>query len=89
MINPSTLNGSLIGDVVLRSSNIEPSPPLGLLALFDLTGPVRFDVSEDLGRAAGVSAGPYFGSLSVDGIYLQDICFKGDGFYQITITSST
>jgi hypothetical protein len=73
---PAGLNGTLTGDVVLSLSDV-PETSGGFSATFDLTGPVTFSISSDLANVAGVSAGPYFGSLTVEGVYLQDI--SGDG----------
>jgi len=83
IINP-VLSGTLTGDVLLSLSGIAPEPSGALFARFDLTGPVTFDITPDLARAAGVSAGPYFGSLSVEGAYFQDTPpFDGQAEYQM------
>jgi len=75
------LSGTLTGDVVLSLSNVAPETSGGILAGFDLTGPVTFDISPGLARAGGVSAGPYFGSLTVEGIYFQDTSLDGQAEY--------
>ena len=77
------LSGTLTGDVVLSLSGVAPETSGGFSAMFDITGPVRFDISADLARAGGVSAGPYFGSLTVEGSYFQDTSLDGQAEYHI------
>jgi hypothetical protein len=65
------LSGTLIGDTVLRLSD-PVAVDGGFGGSFELAGPVTFGINMDLARAGGVSTGPYFGSLRVDGGYFQD-----------------
>jgi hypothetical protein len=76
------LSGTLTGDVVLSLSDIPPKTG-EFSTMFDLRGPVEFSISPDLARAGGVSAGPYFGSLTVEGLYFQDTSLDGQPEYRM------
>jgi hypothetical protein len=84
VVNDPALNGTLTGDVVLSLSNVVPDASGGFLAGFDLTGPITFGITPGLARAGGVSVGPYFGSLTVQGFYFQDTSFDGQPEYRMT-----
>ena len=77
------LVGTLNGDVVLSLSNVQPEPSGGFSAYFDLAGPMTFGIPGDFARAAGVAAGPYIGSLDIQGFYMQYVALDGQTDYFI------
>jgi hypothetical protein len=91
-----SLFGTITGNVVLTLG--APRPATGeFQSAFELTGPVTFDISDDLARAAGVVAGPYVGSVTVQGMYSQYSPYLNDeqppdyqlfyDFFQVSGTS--
>jgi hypothetical protein len=76
------LSGTLIGNTVLTLGDpVFDAHDDGFAGTFDLTGPVTFGINMDLARAGEISAGPYFGSLRVDGFYFQDASGVQDGYH--------
>lgn len=80
----------MTGDAVLRVGDVSVSENAGQFDQFNfdytLTAPISFNIRLGISRIEAVSVGPYYGTLTVQGIYFQDTPL---GDYPAFITGGT